>query len=352
MTVGAEDILPKAIANHDADSDIFNPLAGFDLHRDDGRFTGGDNPAQRPLATHRNREDLHLPRAIIGTAATGFVGLIIQRRDNLVIVIDRVFGTALRHHSAVIQHQHFVAQHFYCVEIVRDKNNRTATVPELAYFPHAFLLEMGVANRQRLIDNKTFGLGMDSDRKCQPHGHARGIGAQRLVNKIGQFRKFDHHFALACDFIVIHTQQQAVDRDVLATAQGRIKAGAKLKQTGHLATGDYVTAVRHQYPRENLEQGTFTGTVFTNHTTGFTRLNHQRHIVKCLEKVMARPSKEEFPQTIGRLFIKLEYLADMFDFYHGIDAYKKSRSSFSTLPHSATDRPSTTRLTPKTTARP
>jgi hypothetical protein len=59
-----------------------------------------------------------------------------------------------------------------------------ALLLEAAQPPEALLLEVGVAHRQRLVDDEHVRVHMRDHREGEAHGHARGVGLHRLVDEL------------------------------------------------------------------------------------------------------------------------------------------------------------------------
>ena len=71
----------------------------------------------------------------------------------------------------------------------------------LLHLVEAFGLEIRVSDRQNLIDQKDVRVHIDGDRKGQPHVHAGGIGADRIVDIVLQLGKFDDVFQPAVNLL-------------------------------------------------------------------------------------------------------------------------------------------------------
>ena len=81
-----------------------------------------------------------------------------------------------------------------------DEQHRAAFAGgHLAHLAQAFLLKLGVADRQHLVDDQDLRLQMRRDREGEPHIHAAGIALDRRVEELLDLGEGDDLVELASD---------------------------------------------------------------------------------------------------------------------------------------------------------
>src|SRR5690348_1243850 len=100
---------------------------------------------------------------------------------------------------------------------------------------------------------------MRSDSKRQAHVHAARKMLDRGVDKPFDFGKRDDLVEFALDFGFLHTQDRAVQIDVLATGEFGMKSRAHLEQRANPAPDLSVAFRRLGNAREDLEQSRLAG---------------------------------------------------------------------------------------------
>ena len=98
------------------------------------------------------------------------------------------------------------------------------------HFSEALFLKFGIADGQDLIDNQNFRLKVRGDRERKPHVHSRRIMLDRRVEKLFDFGKVNDLIELPADLPLRHAEDRAVEEDVFASSEFRMKAGTDLEQ--------------------------------------------------------------------------------------------------------------------------
>ena len=101
---------------------------------------------------------------------------------------------------------------------------------EVLHPPEAALLELGVADREHLVDEQDLRLEMRGDREREAHVHSARVALHRRVDEPSDAGELDDLVELARDLAPPHPEDRAVQEDVLAPGQLRVEAGADLEQ--------------------------------------------------------------------------------------------------------------------------
>ena len=91
------------------------------------------------------------------------------------------------------------------------------------------MLEVGVAYRQRFIDNQNIRPTGSRDTEGQTHLHAARIGAHRVINGFANLRETLDFRHQRLDFLHLHAQQLASHEGILATSEIRVEAHAQFQ---------------------------------------------------------------------------------------------------------------------------
>src|ERR1700730_7479617 len=99
----------------------------------------------------------------------------------------------------------------------------STTTTHFLHFSEAFFLKLGIADSQHFIDNKNFRFKMGSYRKCEPNIHSARITFDRCVEKLFGLGKSDDFIEFRCDLSAAHAKNRAVQKNVLAPGELRMK---------------------------------------------------------------------------------------------------------------------------------
>ena len=142
----------------------------------------------------------------------------------------------------------------YSRHIVAHKQHRPAMPGHILHLAEALLLKLGVADRQHLVDDQNLRLQMRRHREREPHIHAAGIALHRRIEEFLHFGEGDDLVELALDLGAAHAEDGAVEEDVLAARQLRVKAGADLEKARNAALDLDAARARLGDAREDLQQ--------------------------------------------------------------------------------------------------
>ena len=128
----------------------------------------------------------------------------------------------------------------------------SATSPIL---PRHFFWNVGVADREHLVDEQDLRLEVRRHGEGQPHVHAARVALDRRVEELLDLGERDDLVELAVDLGPAHAEDRAVEVDVLAAGQLGMKAGADLEQRCRRGRGSPRSPSRRLGDaREDLQQ--------------------------------------------------------------------------------------------------
>ncbi len=173
------------------------------------------------------------------------------------VIGDDLSGLAEIGDTTVVQPEGAVADGFDVGHGMADEEDGYSTGAELADLAHGALAKAGVADGERLIDEQNFGVNVNGDGEGQPDDHATGVGFDRLIDEIANIGEgFDFGVAfvnLACG----ETQDGAIEIDVSAAGEFRVKAGAEFQERRHPPVDPDGPGGGLQDTGNELEEGAF-----------------------------------------------------------------------------------------------
>ena len=102
---------------------------------------------------------------------------------------------------------------------------------------------------------------MRRHRESQADIHARGVALDRRIEKSLDLGKGDDLVEFPADLGPRHAEDRAVQKDVFAAGQLRMKSGADFEQAGDAALDRDAALGRLGDARQDLQQGRFAGAV-------------------------------------------------------------------------------------------
>ena len=154
-----------------------------------------------------------------------------------------------------------------------DEENGLAALRKAAHFAEAFLLKCHVTHGEHFVDDEDFGFEMRCNRKGKSDVHARGVALDRRVEEFLDLRERNDLIEFADDFSASHAQDRAIQEDILAPGEFRMKSRAYLKKTGNATADSNFTLGRFGNPAEELEQRTLSCSVTADDADNLTLLD-------------------------------------------------------------------------------
>ena len=146
--------------------------------------------------------------------------------------------------ATAVQPQRRVAEPLDKGQRMRDQENRLPAAAKLRELVQALVGEAFVADRQHFVDEQHVGIDVNRHGEPEPHVHARRVGLHRGVDELAQLGKIDNLVEALLNLPLRQAEHDAVDEDVLAAGDLRVKSGAELDQRGNPPVDPYRPAGR------------------------------------------------------------------------------------------------------------
>src|ERR1700733_12139217 len=98
-------------------------------------------------------------------------------------------------------------------------------------------------------------------RKSEPHIHSTAVTLHRRIKESFDFGKRHDLVELRPYFNAAHSKDSAVQKDILAPSQFRVKAGPDFKQTSHSTLDADPAFAWVRNSAQNLQKSRFTGAI-------------------------------------------------------------------------------------------
>ncbi|MNP08554.1 hypothetical protein D3C76_1006280 [compost metagenome] len=205
---------------------------------------------------------------------------------------------ALHGQPALVEQYGAVADRLDRAAVVGDDQQGGAGAAETADPLEALVLEVGIADRQRLVDDQHIGAARGGDAERQAHLHAARVGTHRLVDgfaDLGELLDVRHH---RLDLFQLQPQQLAGHEDVLPPGELRVEAHAQFEQSRDLAFDPDATGGRLGGPGDHLQQGALAGAVDPDYADRLPRADLEIHALQ--DPVQRMPRSRERPQPLAQ----------------------------------------------------
>jgi hypothetical protein len=161
----------------------------------------------------------------------------------------------------------------------------------LLHLPEALLLKFSVAYGENLIDDQDLWLKMRSDGKSEANRHSAAVVFDGSIEERLDLRERDDLIELSIDLGLAHTENRAVQVDVLAAGQFRVKARADFQETGDPAPEASIPFGRLGDPAEDLEERALPCPVAANDPDDFAGLDLKGDITQGPKRLGGLPPR-------------------------------------------------------------
>ena len=144
-------------------------------------------------------------------------------------------------------------------------------------------MKRGVPDGENFVNDEDLRLEMGGNGERQPHRHPAGIAFDRRVEEGLDFGERNDLVELPQDLATGHAENRAIDEDVLAAGQFRVKTGPDLQQTAHAANDLGAPLGRMDDPREDLQQRALAGAIAANDSHHLARVYFERDVAESPE---------------------------------------------------------------------
>src|SRR6476659_4871249 len=90
---------------------------------------------------------------------------------------------------------------------------------------------MNVTNRKNFVDDENFRIEMRCNGKRQAHEHSARVAFDGSVDELMQLREFNDSIELLLDLGFVHAEYRAVEKNILAAGELRMKSGPDFEKT-------------------------------------------------------------------------------------------------------------------------
>src|SRR6266700_98237 len=177
--------------------------------------------------------------------------------------------------------QHGAAAHLPDrAEVVADVQNRDAGFPHVPDSIHALFLKHQVSHRQHLVQDQHLGPQIGCDREAEARLHAARVMLELGVDELLELRE-SHDLVEQCiDLRPAHAEKRAVEVDIFAPGQVRVKAGADLEQRANASADGRGASSRSRDSGQDLEQRALAGAVAPDDAEYFALGHGKAHVLQ------------------------------------------------------------------------
>ncbi len=168
-----------------------------------------------------------------------------------------------------------------------DEQDCPPALGDVVHLTEALLLEVGIADREHFVDDQDFRLEVRCDRKRQADIHARAVSLHRRVEEFFALAERDDFVEFSRDFRAAHPEDGAVEIDVFASGQFRMKAGAHFEQRSNSAAQNRPALARLGDTRQQLQQRALARAVSADQADDLAFVHFKRRILQSPERVVA-----------------------------------------------------------------
>src|ERR1017187_1758575 len=119
--------------------------------------------------------------------------------------------------------------------VVTNEKDGAATSAYVFHLTETLLLELGVAHGENFVDQENFWIKVRGHSEGEAHIHAAGVAFHRSIQKSLDVSKGNNLVEARANLSAAHSQNRAVEENVFAPGQFRMKSGADFQQRSNAA---------------------------------------------------------------------------------------------------------------------
>ena len=181
------------------------------------------------------------------------------------VALDGLVGRAVDHDPAAIEQDGPIAQPQDRRHAVRDEDDRPAPFADLRHLAQTLLLELGVADRKDLVDEKDLRLQEGGHGEAEPYLHAARVALDRCVQELADICEGNDLVEPTQNLRPLHAQDGPAEEDVVSAGELLVKAGPDLEQRPNASVQLRAAQCRLGDARHDLEQGGLAGAISADH---------------------------------------------------------------------------------------
>jgi hypothetical protein len=220
-------------------------------------------------------------------------------------------AAARRSRASVVDPDRFVADHRDVVHRVRAEEQSAPSLLELDDPVDRLLLEITVADGQRLVDDQHVGIDVRGDRESEPEHHARRVGLDRPREEFPELGELEDLRHSPANLGVGKTEQSGVDAGVLVSRKLRVESHSEIEDRGHVAPGLERSLRRGGRPGDDLQQRRFPRAVLADETETLAPLELERDPGQRPEITVPPGTGDRLDQPVGRAGVDLVRLPEV-----------------------------------------
>lgn len=133
------------------------------------------------------------------------------------------------------------------------------------HFAETFSLEGGIADRENFVDEENIGFEMSGHGEGKAHIHTRGVAFYRGIEEAFYVGKGDDFIEFGSNFGMTHSEDSAIEKDILAAAEFGVEASTDLEEAGDTSSiGDGPGGGLGNAAKE-FKEGGFAGAIVADH---------------------------------------------------------------------------------------
>jgi hypothetical protein len=188
-------------------------------------------------------------------------------------------GPALLHQPAGIQQYRAIAQLQNRLGGMRDEKDRGPPLAQFSDAAKALALKSDVPDRQGLVHDQDVRPHVNGHAERKPDIHAAGIGPDRTVKKLSEFREFDNGRQILLELLHGDAHDRGIQARVLVSRELGMEACAEFQQRRDAPFRLDVSPAGMQGAGDDLQQRGFSRTVAADDAEGFAAPHLQIHVL-------------------------------------------------------------------------
>ena len=209
----------------------------------------------------------------------------------------------------MLQPEDLVAEAADGVQVVGDEDDGAALGAEGLDLVDAAALEVLVADGEDLIDEEDLGVGVGGDGEAQAQGHARGVGADGVVDELAQLSEGDDVGDELLGVGGAEAEQRAVHADVLAAGEVAVEAEAEVEQGGQRGAQAELPLCGAGDAGDELHQGALARAVVADDAEGLPAPDLERDVAQRPVLGVVAAGAEELVEAAAVVEVDVEALA-------------------------------------------
>ena len=153
---------------------------------------------------------------------------------------------------------------------------------DILHLAQTFILKIGISDREHFIYDEDLAFKMCCDGKGQPDIHAAAVSFDGRIDVALHFAVVDDLIESPADLTFAHAQDGTIQIDIFAAGEFGMKSGTYFKEGCDPSADPDLAGRRMCDAREELQQGTLTGTILSDDGHCFSLANGEIDILEAV----------------------------------------------------------------------